>query len=263
MPKPDGKITRLHEKWLHADFKSIKRFCAYETQPENGFKVVDKDSATRGCEDTLAIPANHREMVKPCNTRSDAYLALENKLRTVSLSTDVTTTQPVVISAPNGIAIGGGAVENPTVNNLYNMPRPLPEMTLTVTEGTRRMVHVYPAYLEMRVPIEQRTKLQNPHKIIEITVDRNFMNPAFMITCDHPCGIAPSSSIGGASNEMPTIKGGNSAYQLIPLANDNPNTFGFKLQNFTLMPKATLVVDVGSSDLSDIDIKSVEPAWIP
>lgn len=256
----------MDEKWLHADFKSIKRFCAYETQSEHGFKVVDPNSATRGCEENVAIPANHRDMVKPCTTRSDAYIALENRLRTVTLVSDTTPSVPTtVISAPNGIAIGGGTVENPTVNNLYNMPEPLPGLVLNVATGKRSMVHIYPEWLETRVSPEQRTRLQNPHKIVEITVDRNFTNPSFAITCDRPCGFAPASSFGAfvGSIEMPTVRpSGNMAYQLRSVDLEKPNTFGFQLRDFTLRAQNTLIIDVQSGDSSDIEVKTVEPIWV-
>jgi pimeloyl-ACP methyl ester carboxylesterase len=74
-------LQDMNTKWLHAGFGSVHRYCGYETQSEGLSKVVSIDSATRGCEDTLALDTNHRDLVKPCTTRAPEYLALENKLR--------------------------------------------------------------------------------------------------------------------------------------------------------------------------------------
>jgi hypothetical protein len=114
----------MDEKWMHAGFSTIKRFCAYETQPEHGFKVVNQYSATRGCDDTLALTGNHREIVKPCSTKNDAYIALGNKLRTVTLSSDESSTpSTTIVSAPFGIAVGGNNYGSNTVIN--EAPQPL------------------------------------------------------------------------------------------------------------------------------------------
>jgi hypothetical protein len=78
-------LQDMDEKWRHAGFTSIKRFCAYETEHEHGMRVVDRYSATRNCDSDIAIPADHRGIVKPCDTRSDSYTALKQKMETIHL----------------------------------------------------------------------------------------------------------------------------------------------------------------------------------
>ena len=121
--KPDPRLKELStgdgnfilrdmdDELRHSEFSSIPRFCAYVTQKEHVFKIVDHNSATRGCQDTIAIDANHGNLVKPCDVRSLSYIALANKVRTVKLenrSDRAPGGTGVTVSAPNGIAIGGG-----------------------------------------------------------------------------------------------------------------------------------------------------------
>ena len=72
-------LPRMDSEWSHSGFGSIKRYCAYETQSVKGFKVVDWESATRGCSDQVAIDANHFNIVKPADTSHRPYTALRNK----------------------------------------------------------------------------------------------------------------------------------------------------------------------------------------
>jgi len=89
----------LDQSWIHAGFPKITRYCAYETKKENGFKVVDSFSATRGCDDYAAIDANHRDLVKPCDTTADAYIFLKAKLKQMPIVTETSATNlpPAVV----------------------------------------------------------------------------------------------------------------------------------------------------------------------
>lgn len=67
-------------------------------------------------------PANHANIVKPCNDRSDSYIALKNKLRNVTLDSVDTTPEHIhILSAPEGFAIDGGVVNQPTVNVYHGL----------------------------------------------------------------------------------------------------------------------------------------------
>ena len=83
----DGNFILPDEdlRWLHMGSPRIDRFCAYETRNERGFKVVGRDSATRGCDDIIAIDANHQNLVKPCSTESASYTFLKNKIGSLPL----------------------------------------------------------------------------------------------------------------------------------------------------------------------------------
>ena len=69
-------LQNLEAEWKAADFSHIRRYCAYETQPTNGILVVDRLSGTRNCDEGLALPKNHVNIVKPCSAEDDAYIAL-------------------------------------------------------------------------------------------------------------------------------------------------------------------------------------------
>ena len=72
-----------------------------------------------------------------------------------------------VISAPNGIAIGGGTVNNPTVNN-YGPPLP----------------HVTWSILKDKLTVQAGS---NPQTWVHISIDRDFSGPRFAVICDRPC----------------------------------------------------------------------------
>ena len=145
-------LPDMDEKWIHAGFDSIHRYCAYETQAEGIFKVVNRQSATRGCQDTVAIPGNHRQIVKPCNTSAEGYIALKNKLETVHLAQTTEVGSTGTAYAPYGIAITGGLVENPTVNN-YGSVAP-PDRNITVEAGTAAVAILKRAAADKMVVLE-------------------------------------------------------------------------------------------------------------
>lgn len=72
-------LLNLENEWIGATF-TIKRYCAYEKKPTKGVWVVDRLSGTRNCTNKTPIPINkdHIEIVKPCSTQDDAYIALKN-----------------------------------------------------------------------------------------------------------------------------------------------------------------------------------------
>lgn len=74
-------LPELDQRWHHAATTQIKRYCAYETKPEEGMRVVNRGSATRGCDDSVALDSNHRDLVKPCSTRDGGYTYLKRKLK--------------------------------------------------------------------------------------------------------------------------------------------------------------------------------------
>ena len=252
----DGNLI-LHDmdgKWIHSGFTNIKRYCGYETQPEGPAKVVSRNSATRGCNDTLAIFGDHRSIVKPCSRRADSYLAVENKLRSTHLLTPATEVlTPPSAFAPNGIAITGGQVINPIVENLYNMPAPLPVVTFSTEDAPRVMVPVALGYLLDRIPPDKRMTLQSPHRTLSIQVDRDFDNPTFAINCSRPC------SVSGINIEP--LK--SFSFTMLSLVYDDPKYTGFKLKDFTLAKTMTLTTDVQSLDESDPFVESVIPIYKP
>ena len=79
------------------------------------------------------------------------------------------------ISAPNGIAIGGGTVSNPIVNNYGAQP----------PRGGWQQSG--PTYVEG----------QGYKNTVTFAVDRTAVMPQFVITCDAPCKIASSSDVRG------------------------------------------------------------------
>lgn len=79
------ELEDIEQGWLHAGFTGIQKYCAYETVKEDGFIVVDQNSATRGCSaDQIAIDRTHRDLVKPCNREDTAYVFLRAGLKSLS-----------------------------------------------------------------------------------------------------------------------------------------------------------------------------------
>jgi pimeloyl-ACP methyl ester carboxylesterase len=78
MNQPDSYLGPLQANWLAAAFH-LKSYCAYETQSIFGEIIVGKDSATHLCtERTDPIDADHITIVKPRDTTSTAYRALQS-----------------------------------------------------------------------------------------------------------------------------------------------------------------------------------------
>lgn len=80
-------LPDMDQKWHHSEASQIKRYCAYETRPEDGFKIVNRNSATRGCDDSVAVDSDHHHLVKPCSTEDTAYTFLKNRLRELAVTT--------------------------------------------------------------------------------------------------------------------------------------------------------------------------------
>lgn len=145
----ESYLADLQRDWMDAQF-SFPSYCAYEKQPTMGQLIVEQQSASNLCQHLDPIEANHVDIVKPENTRSESYLAFLaafNEVIKNAASKARPIHQPLIsaggdassgggtisspakrdegggnltqtqISAPNGIAIAGGNVVNPTVNN--------------------------------------------------------------------------------------------------------------------------------------------------
>ena len=58
----------------------VHLYCAYEKLPLDGVIVVDKSSATQLCEgESVAINANHFDIVKPASRKDMSYIFLKNR----------------------------------------------------------------------------------------------------------------------------------------------------------------------------------------
>lgn len=84
--------------------------------------------------------------------------------------------RPPLISAPNGIAIGGGNVTNPTVNNFGPTP-PIPTFELLDKQ-----------------PLPESAA---PQQWIRIAIDRTFLDPKFAVLCDRPCKVLRADLVFG------------------------------------------------------------------
>lgn len=113
-------LHEMDQRWIHAGFSNIRRYCAYETQPESGLKVVNRDSATRGCDDNLAVDVNHRDLVKPCDTGKPSYTFVKNKLNLIRNSGTAPTERPAPSQA-------GPNVRNPATSPFVDRQTPYGE----------------------------------------------------------------------------------------------------------------------------------------
>ena len=82
----------------------------------------------------------------------------------------------VDVSAPHGIAIGGGTVTNPTVNNFTP---PAPRVFWSV------------------VDTEQPEDRKRPRTSVKIYLDRAFVDAKFAVRCDRPCDAIGTGSCPG------------------------------------------------------------------
>ena len=89
-------LANLDQSWIHSKASAIKKYCAYEVKSEGLTKVVNRSSATRGCDDQIAIDVDHRGLVKPCSTSDDSFTWLANKLRLLQEGQLVSVSQPMI-----------------------------------------------------------------------------------------------------------------------------------------------------------------------
>jgi pimeloyl-ACP methyl ester carboxylesterase len=68
---------------------NIVTYCAYETKPIYGFKVVTFESATALCSNILAIDANHVDIAKPVDAKASSYVFFKLAYRESSKKTDL------------------------------------------------------------------------------------------------------------------------------------------------------------------------------
>jgi len=73
----DSYLGSVQSSWLAGDFH-LKSYCAYETLPFLGQRVVSRESATNLCTQRLdPIDANHVDIVKPADLQSTTHRALK------------------------------------------------------------------------------------------------------------------------------------------------------------------------------------------
>lgn len=132
---------------------------AYETQPEKGFKVVSRESATRGCNDQVAIDSNHRNIVKPPNASSRSYTALKNKfvkLTSLTNSGDLANSPPPTAPNPNcsnAICIAGSNFGSPQVYNFREPDPPARKITVEAGEAAVKILKDAPPGTNIEVDI--------------------------------------------------------------------------------------------------------------
>jgi hypothetical protein len=126
-----------------------------------------------------------------------------SRVQTKSSPIPVPSPAQQVISAPNGIAIGGGTVTNPTVNNNFGSPQPPPKA---------HMLNQVPASTGVGVGGENSAIEEvdsgltvNPGVTMQLSVDGEFTNPAFRAICDRPCVFNGASVAPGFVEWPPTI----------------------------------------------------------
>jgi hypothetical protein len=116
-----------------------------------------------------------------------------------------------VVSAPNGIAIGGGNVINPTVNN-FGPPPP----------------NVAWEYLNdhpMRGPMGPLPESPHPRRWIKISIDGTFLDAKFAVFCDRPCKAVTAEVDVGNAGGFSTVRYGPSKEQpsIVGVVVDQPN----------------------------------------
>lgn len=110
------------------------------------------------------------------------------------------------ISAPNGIAIGGGTVNNPTVNNNYR--NPLPEIqvspSLPITPRPRPTVQssIQPGVPRMPAP---DPSVYRPGASVTVILKGVFYNPSFIADCNVPCSLDKAWIVIGGGSSMVSI----------------------------------------------------------
>jgi pimeloyl-ACP methyl ester carboxylesterase len=72
-------LSNLRSEWRDAKF-GIKRYCGVERLGVAGNIVVPELSGEFDCNDVVPIPKDHINLVKPCSTDDDAYIALKNSI---------------------------------------------------------------------------------------------------------------------------------------------------------------------------------------
>lgn len=136
-----------------------------------------------------------------------------------------------VITAPNGIAIGGGTVTNPTVNNnTYGAQQPPPHITWNTKPAKPG-----PTFIE-------GPTAANPGVEVQVIPDNTFVNPMFMVRCDRPCK--------GTAVHL------NAAYGPSIYSTNSPNSALFSLGVTTgfIAPMTPVTLTVRSFDSNPISV---------
>ena len=143
------------------------------------------------------------------------------------------------IAAPNGIAIGGGTVTNPTVNNntMFGVPQPPPPITWIAKPAG-------PGYPRMGSTIPN-----NPGVDVFITVTNTFPNPIFAVECDRPC------------TATDVITGGAFSPGLFGTARPNVALFSVGLISGFLTAGSKVTLTVRSIDNQTIQVRSAHACF--
>ena len=107
---------------------------------------------------------------------------------------------PTVVSAPNGIAIGGGTVTSPTVNNFRN---PLPE--IEISESIKLPAKPRPQPTPGMPIFEMPGTTHNPGAEVIVSVKSVFYNPAFVADCSVPCTLVAIYELGNGVERMSNL----------------------------------------------------------
>ena len=79
IPWKDGNYVANLALGFHAAHFKINKFCAYETRPTKGIKIVSQISATYDCDERLdPMEADHPGIVKPADRNSPPYIAFRS-----------------------------------------------------------------------------------------------------------------------------------------------------------------------------------------
>lgn len=142
--------------------------------------------------------------------------------------------KPPQVNAPNGIAIGGGNVFNPTV---INVGPALPTLTFELFD---------------KPPLPDSTA---PQQWIRITIDRTFHDPKFAVVCDRPCRVLKADVVFGPNGGMKQVSWGK-----IP---NNENIAVVSVNQPNPMPSEDRVeVVIASEDDKPVNILGVKTLTI-
>ncbi len=133
-------LLNLENEWRAASFQSIRRYCAYE-KPPIGPLVVDRLSATRNCDSSLPITADHISIVKPCTTAAESYIAFRNAWKANSVSLLVAKPVSSVVTSATRRSSPAKPVILRGVVLLDSLGGPgVPNVAVSVLEGTTHIL---------------------------------------------------------------------------------------------------------------------------
>jgi hypothetical protein len=116
------------------------------------------------------------------------------------------------VNAPYGIAIGGGTVSNPTVNN-YGPPPPRIRWLVVPLETAKQY-------------LSQPVSASRPATVVKITFEGMMEHARFAFVCDRPCEGGPTSTWAAVNGSMGISGVGGWLKQPTPIP-DNPYSVEF------------------------------------